>query len=137
MTITILGYQSDPTAASDVLAERSRQINVEGFDAAHDDLVNRRGELSRAAACYALDLSGCAGWHFRAIWPWHYGWWKPTHRRANLVKSAALIIADIERLDRWEHRNDPAVPPAPPPELIEHEEHVWENEGGAPLPVDA
>lgn len=27
-------------------------------------------------------------------------WWKPKDRRRNLVKAGALIVAEIERLDR-------------------------------------
>jgi hypothetical protein len=27
-------------------------------------------------------------------------WWKPTNRRRDLVKAGALILAEIERLDR-------------------------------------
>lgn len=33
-------------------------------------------------------------------WPWHRVWWKPSTRRRNLVKAGALILAEIERLDR-------------------------------------
>lgn len=33
-------------------------------------------------------------------WPWNAEWWKPSDRRRNLVKAAALILAEIERLDR-------------------------------------
>jgi hypothetical protein len=43
-------------------------------------------------------LSGWASW--LQIWPWDRKWWKPTDRRRDLVKAAALILAEIERLDR-------------------------------------
>ncbi|MNY70647.1 hypothetical protein D3C86_2088230 [compost metagenome] len=34
-------------------------------------------------------------------WPWSEDWWKPSPEpRRNLVKAGALILADIERLDR-------------------------------------
>jgi hypothetical protein len=33
-------------------------------------------------------------------WPWDLKWWKPTTPRRDLVKAAALIVAEIERLDR-------------------------------------
>ena len=35
-------------------------------------------------------------------WPWVRRWWKPTDRRRDLVKAGALILAEIERLDRIE-----------------------------------
>jgi hypothetical protein len=83
-------------AARDVLAERQRQIDVEGWTPEHDD-VHARGQMAQAAACYAL---------FNTLptpemWPWGSAWWKPTenHRR-NLVRAGALILAEIERLDR-------------------------------------
>jgi hypothetical protein len=77
--------------ASDLLRERDRQINIEGWTAKHDD-EHDGGELARAAACYA---SG-----HPARWPWPLAWWKPKDKRRNLVKAGALIIAEIERLDR-------------------------------------
>jgi hypothetical protein len=33
-------------------------------------------------------------------WPWLSKWWKPKDRRRDLVRAAALVIAEIERLDR-------------------------------------
>lgn len=33
-------------------------------------------------------------------WPWDASWWKPRGARRDLVRAAALIIAEIERLDR-------------------------------------
>lgn len=34
------------------------------------------------------------------LWAWHSRWWKPKDRRCNLVRAGALIVAEIERLDR-------------------------------------
>jgi len=87
-------------AARDVLAERRRQQEVEGWTPEHDDPY-KNGELARAAACYAI----CSVYgHFKsnapAGWPWAKIWWKPTDSRRDLVKAAALIMAEIERLDR-------------------------------------
>lgn len=78
-------------AAVDVLAERRRQIEVEGWTPEHDD-GHRHSELADAAACYATND--------RTLWPWSAEWWKPTTRRRDLVRAAALILAEIERLDR-------------------------------------
>ncbi|GAG33310.1 unnamed protein product, partial [marine sediment metagenome] len=38
------------------------------------------------------------------IWPWDPSWWKPTDERRNLEKAGALIVAELERLDRLEAR---------------------------------
>ena len=35
-----------------------------------------------------------------SMWPWTSEWWKPSTRRRMLVKAAALILSEIERLDR-------------------------------------
>ena len=90
-------------AARDVLAERCRQIEQEGWTPAHDD-DHQRGELAMAAAAYA-HAAGEAGYGVFSIpreWPvtWVTDWWKPTTPRRDLIKAGALILAEIERLDR-------------------------------------
>lgn len=85
-------------AARDVLAERRRQVEAEGWTPEHDD-EHGAGEMAAAAACYALNAAGC-GCEVARNWPWDGSWWKPTTSRRDLVKAAALILAEIERLDR-------------------------------------
>jgi hypothetical protein len=85
-------------AARDVLAERQRQISVEGWTTEHDDQY-QDDELSCAAACYAMS-SGSGDCKPMNFWPWNYSWWKPAGERGNLVKAGALILAEIERIDR-------------------------------------
>lgn len=85
-------------AARDVLAERRRQIEAEGWTPEHDD-EHGAGEMAAAAACYALNAAGC-GCEVARNWPWDGSWWKPTTSRRDLVKAGALILAEIERLDR-------------------------------------
>jgi len=94
-------------AAFDVLAERRRQIGVEGWTPEHDD-GHVLGEIAAMAAFYAMpdgarewDASGTGyGDTFgEAIRP--DGWDAKTgDRRRELVKAGALILAEIERLDR-------------------------------------
>ena len=81
--------------ASDVLAERDHHLSL-GFNARHDDEANSRGELASAAACYIAGSTRSP----RLAWPWDMHWWRPRGARENLVRAAALIIAEIERLDR-------------------------------------
>lgn len=107
------GWQS--VAARDVLAERRRQVEAEGWTPKHDDRHGDRS-LVLAAACYAKQYVGRA-WLVESLsdgeerykcdrvpdnWPdsWAEEWWKPKDPRRDLVRAAALILAEIERLDR-------------------------------------
>lgn len=96
-------------AARDVLAERERQKAVEGWTPEHDD-KHKAGDIACAAATYAL--LACASLYpierarddiragAREWWPWRRVWLKSTDPRRDLVKAGALILAEIERLDR-------------------------------------
>ncbi|WP_310634858.1 hypothetical protein [Burkholderia cenocepacia] len=86
-------------AARDVLAERRRQVEQEGWTPAHDDQYGDH-ELSCAAGCYAMYTLAYPAGDPPPAWPWAADWWKPTTHRRNLVKAGALIQAAIERLDR-------------------------------------
>lgn len=94
-------------AARDVLAERQRQISAEGWTPQHDDGYSG-GEMAQAAAVYAIFgghegrvgrnsvLPGIA----QQLWPWNWDWFKPRGQRRDLERAAALLIAEMERLDR-------------------------------------
>jgi len=91
-------------AVRDVLAERHRQITDEHFSPVRDDAYTG-GQLASAGAAYALIASEMAkngSVVLPACWPWDACWLKPSTPRRNLVKAAALIIAEIQRLDRAE-----------------------------------
>lgn len=91
-----------PKAWGDVLDERQRQITAEGWTRTHDD-EHTDGELAAAGATYALSAANCVvEMPYSKTWPWQNAWWKPTTQRRDLVKAAALMIAEIERLDRLE-----------------------------------
>lgn len=97
-------------ALADVIAERQRQISAEGWTPEHDD-QHTSSEMAGAAACYARHVNA-RGWVYShnpdnyqcepesSNWPWDASWWKPTNPRRDLVKAGALILAEIERLDR-------------------------------------
>ena len=39
------------------------------------------------------------------MWPgWAWSWWKPKNRRHDLIRAAALIVAEIERIDRQQSK---------------------------------
>lgn len=96
-------------ALEDIQMERMRQLTKEDWSAAHDD-HHDSGELARAAACYCLSavetVTGREPLDFlnddflSAVWPWAREWWKPKDARRDLVRAAALIVAEIERIDR-------------------------------------
>ncbi|MFL9943669.1 Lar family restriction alleviation protein [Paraburkholderia graminis] len=101
---TLLSMHSAPTnaigdAARDVIVERQRQMSAEGWTPEHDD-EHEIGELARAAACYAANATGFRLQSRLNIWPWDREWWKPTTPRRDLIKAGALILAEIERIDR-------------------------------------
>lgn len=102
-------------ACRDVAKERERQIKSEGWTPEHDDL-HGSGELAGAAACYAMQavldhIGKGRGLHdtvsrtIRELWPFSNEWWKPKNNRHDLVRAAALIIAEIERIDRAETKH--------------------------------
>lgn len=110
-------------AEFDVIAERHRQISEEGWTPEHDDKINKAGDMSMAAAIYAANaasemmadrsssqLDGAMARIARRFiivcWPWSVERWKPKDVRRDLVRAAALIIAEIERIDREKARKE-------------------------------
>lgn len=91
-------------ALRDVAAERRRQVEIEGWTPEHDD-EHKTGGMAIAAACYAAWTlpSRPASEAVAMLWPWtgwSQQWFKPKYARHNLVRAAALLLAEIERLDR-------------------------------------
>jgi hypothetical protein len=104
---------------AEIAAERRRQVEVEGWSPEHDD-KHRDGSLAQAAGCYVfhaaayqrvrynIDLAAyraspprdrfLSG--FNLSWPWDRAWWKPKDPRRDLIRAGALIVAEVERLDR-------------------------------------
>ena len=85
-------------ALLDVISERQRQRAIEGWTSEHDDAY-QNSELADAAACYAINAHN-QGFSTPAHWPWAPDWWKQSGPRRDLVKAGALILAEIERIDR-------------------------------------
>lgn len=96
-----LGAAVGATAAlADVAAERRRQVIQEGWAPERDDKYEAE-ELAQAAAAYALSAAGLPD-TANDVWPlgWAMSWFKATTPRRDLIKAGALILAEIERLDR-------------------------------------
>lgn len=83
-------------ALIDVAKERVRQVSEEGWTPEHDD-THTNGALLQAAIAYAADVQG---W-----WPFGAGF-KPKTERENLIRAGALLLAEIERLDRLNAKAD-------------------------------
>lgn len=85
-------------ALEDIAAERARQVSAEGWTPEHDD-EHSDFQMARAAGVYALGV-----WHVHLalapFWPWELRWWKVKSPRRDLIRAGALIVAEIERLDR-------------------------------------
>ncbi len=92
------GVKSLSNAVQSVIAERQRHQSAEGWTPEHDDQYSK-SQLLWASSCYVLN----AIHPFNRIpfdWPWTPEWWKPTNPRRDLVKAGALILAELERIDR-------------------------------------
>lgn len=104
----------------EIARERERQMTAEGWTLQHDD-THDRGQLAAAASAYAINhhahllpkfanpnhINASEGptlhttmVHANAVWPWSRDWWKPKNSRRDLVRAAALLVAEIERIDR-------------------------------------
>lgn len=84
---------------AEVARERERQMAVEGWTPEHDDIEHPGCQLAVAAACYAapehMERAGCT--------PFGRDSEENTGkhpRRRRLVIAAALLVAEIERVDR-------------------------------------
>lgn len=105
------------TVLEEIAAERQRQIEEEGWTPKHDDRNHPHGELAIAAACYAAPTAVLMeypekvmrGDSRRLVWPWDREWWKPKDERRNLIRSAALLVARIEQIDRKAARENENV----------------------------
>jgi len=90
----------------EIAAERARQISEEEWSPDHDVYEHPYGDLADAAGCYALYTTSTEGIPYSSDgsapppWPWDKEWWKPKGRRRDLIRAAALIVAEIERMDR-------------------------------------
>lgn len=108
----------------DIAAERQRQISDECWTPEHDDF-HTNSAMAKAAVAYvshasvalALTASLKSGEALKAgayeaspppsYWPWARQWWKPKDPRRDLVRAGALIVAEIERLDRAAANTNP------------------------------
>lgn len=116
-----------------ILEERERQITKEGYSAAHDDSYFLE-ELARAASSYCIAGAARAShgnycirsaqFHFKVdrmgldisvdldkiaerVWPFDKKYYKPKSHKENLIRAAAFIVAELERLERADAKKNP------------------------------
>lgn len=82
---------------SDMIAlERKRQVEVEGYNARHDN-SKQDGTLEKAAMAYLYSSVGNRKEGMK-VWPWCLPFFKPKTQVRDLVRAGALIAAAIDRL---------------------------------------
>lgn len=120
---------SRETIIQEINAERERHAEVEGWTPEHDD-EHDDGQMAMAAACYAdprnlvvwqeaesAFLSGNDGGRgdrkllpegYYSAWPWDDEWDKRQKhgQKRRLIIAGALIVAELERLERAEKSVD-------------------------------
>lgn len=102
----VVGLTPTIDVIAEIQQERVRQVIEEGWTIEHDD-QHELGEMADAASCYAAySTRNYNTARMPVVWPWNFSWWKPTNPRRDLIKAAALIVAEIERLDRAESNGD-------------------------------
>lgn len=95
--------------------ERERQISEEGWSPEHDD-EHVNGELANVAACfsatnelylYSKHSDGLHNMTACHLYPWEDKYYKKAskNRKQQLIVAGALIIAELERLERAEVQN--------------------------------
>jgi hypothetical protein len=107
-----------------IIAERMEQVQKHGFTLARDQNY-QPSALVFAGIAYAgraaEQMRNNDLWHDAPpSWPWDAAHWRPGDARANLVKAAALIWAEIDRLDHAPRNvaTDPFVLKSEPETII-------------------
>jgi hypothetical protein len=84
---------------TEIRNERIKQIE-KGYTPEHDDR-HSDGALVKAACCYAMGYKPYTQLQpDETLWPFAQADWRPEGARANLIKAAAMLVAEIERIDR-------------------------------------
>ena len=109
-TINLMLVDNRPysRAVVSVLTEKRRIVDVEGWTPAHDDACHTDGTLVKAAialaqSAYQKNL-GLTDDELLVFWPWQPSDFKRKGKRRDLVRACALLLCDLERLDRADDR---------------------------------
>jgi hypothetical protein len=97
----------------EIVAERQR---LRELGLPPNDPGSRPSDLPKAAAAFALCAVrryAKAGWP-ELFWPWRRPRFRPGESRENLIRAAALIVTEIERLDGLAPESCHPIPPPLP-----------------------
>lgn len=87
----------------DIKQKRKRQVVVHGWSRLHDD-THTGGELAIAAIPYIQaacnDTLKLTDDELQVFWPWEGLFGCVDEKREHLINAAALLVAEIERIDR-------------------------------------
>ncbi len=88
----------------EMIVQELKDANDGGLDSEDDKYVN--GELPYAAASYLL--RGRSTHQIPMYWPWCDAKWNPTPQdhRIELAKAGALIVSEINRLNRLQEKKN-------------------------------
>lgn len=96
------------TVIEEIRAASASLISEEGWSPEHDDEF-RHGEMKLAAMAYVQIASAkdyATDLPAPRYWPWDARSWKPKNKRRDLIRAAALIVAEIERMDRCDRASE-------------------------------
>lgn len=112
-----LGIEIPPA----ILDERQRQLDVEHWTPAHDDLHDDGSLLvagmfyHRSGAGLPISMEACTDASGEVTveaplgWPWLPEWWKPKSPRRDLERAGALCLAEIDRQCRFDSDADVSI----------------------------
>lgn len=91
-----------------IKAERQRQIDDEGWSAAHDDEHDEAELIKAGILYYAHAMRSLRSQPPLSLrhdgapvgWPWDARWWKPNGPIRDLERAGALVLAERDRLKR-------------------------------------
>lgn len=137
ITTTFTATTPDPLLEKifhEIRQERNRQVKEEGFTPDMDD-SGQPGRLAAASTCYGMHaaVSLATGENMEGLpewWPFDLSWWKPKNARSSLVKALALMVAELEAVDRavareeFSRKASAVENPAPSPSIRDPEEYL-------------
>lgn len=91
----------------EIIAERKRQIHDKGYTSESDD-AHTNNELIDAAIAYCTSAKKETA-AAKECWPLALEHFKPSEERRDIIKAIALLIAEVERIDRIKDKWIPAV----------------------------
>lgn len=91
----------------EIVAERKRQIHDKGYTLENDDAYTNNELIDAAIAyCTSAKKETAAA---KECWPWSLEHFKPSEDRRDIIKAIALLMAEVDRLDRIKDKWIPAV----------------------------